>query len=295
MTEEEKQLAQYMETALGIVKDAGSQVTEAYNRQRDGMEAQNKGREELYKELSKRVEEQIKAKLEFHFPTHEVLGREAGAATKVDWDEDAITWFLDPLDGRYNFIHRMPLLSICLALVHQRKTLVGIVYNPVTGDLYTGSPGRGAYKNGFRLKTSRQTRLDKSLVMTSGGKDAVLCSPGALEKGKPADIGEVYIHNLNCMWEAGVHGIRWLDAAALAICAVAEGASDIFVDYGLNCWSLAAAVLILAEAGGAVQDPEDGPFQLMSRRVIGAASPELLNVYKALPFRHCAFPLQTTA
>jgi myo-inositol-1(or 4)-monophosphatase len=280
----------YMEKALDIVKEAGFHVVEAFHKQRDGMDVGRRGREtEVVTEVDRKVEELIKTKLEFHFPTHEVIGEEAVSAAdsmKVDWDEATPTWILDPMDGSTNFVHRLPFVSICLALTQHRQTLVAIVYNPITGDLYSARQGQGAYKNGFRLKTSHQTLLSKSLVMGSGGRHVL----GSVEKKK---VNQIYGHNLKETWKAGVHGVRWIGNPSLSICAVAEGAADLFLDFGLYCWNLAAPVLILQEAQGCVKDPGGGDFQLMGRRIAAAASPQLADALLALPLRHINFPSQT--
>ena len=193
---------------------------------------------------------------------------------KVDYDETTPTWILDPMDGSTNFVHRLSLVSICLALVQHGKILLGIVYNPITGDLYTAREGRGAYKNGFRMKTSHQASMNAALVMGSGGRHVL----GSVEKKK---VNQIYAHNLKETWKAGVVGVRWLGNASLSICAVAEGAADFFLDYGLYCWNMGAAVLILREAGGAVGDPAGADFQLMGRRIAAAASPALLKAFAA--------------
>ena len=141
-------MMEYMEKALEVVKEAGFHVVEAFHKGRDGMDVGRRGREtELVTELDKKVEEVIKTRLEFHFPTHEVIGEEAVSAKesmKVDYDEATPTWILDPMDGSTNFVHRLSVVSICLALCHQGRILLAIVYNPITGDLYTAREGRGA-------------------------------------------------------------------------------------------------------------------------------------------------------
>lgn len=68
-----------------------------------------------------------------------------------------------------------------------------------------------------------------------------------------------------------------MGSAALSLSMVALGGTDAFFDYGLHAWDIAAGDLIVREAGGVVLDPSGGPLDLMSRRVLAAATPELAN------------------
>ncbi|KAA0193768.1 hypothetical protein HAZT_HAZT006102 [Hyalella azteca] len=68
---------------------------------------------------------------------------------------------------------------------------------------------------------------------------------------------------------------RALGSAALDMCLVAEGAAEVYWENGLHAWDMAASVLLITEAGGVVLDITGGPHDLMNRRVLCAASPQL--------------------
>ena len=280
----------YFERALEIVREAGTQLVEAFHKQRDAMDVATKTKsEDLVTEVDKRVEKLIIDKLMFHFPTHEYIGEEAtseSGSCKVDWDPDTPTWIIDPIDGTTNFVHRMPLVTICVALTIQHEIVIGIVYNPVSGDLYTARKKKGAFKNGFQLKTSHTKDLTRALLMSSGGKH-IASSIGTKK------VASIYTANISALYDAKAHGLRWLDCPSLSICLVAEGAADIFFDFGLYCWNMAAPALILTEAGGVLADLKPAaPFQLMNRRVLAAASPDLITAFTALPIQLISFPTQ---
>jgi myo-inositol-1(or 4)-monophosphatase len=79
-----------------------------------------------------------------------------------------------------------------------------------------------------------------------------------------------------------VRGIRSLGSAAINMVCIAQGSLDAFVEYGIHCWDIAAAGLILKEAGGALIDPTGSEFNLMGRKVLCAATPELAKQISSL-------------
>lgn len=84
--------------------------------------------------------------------------------------------------------------------------------------------------------------------------------------------------------------IRMMGSAALSLSMVALGGTDAFIDTGLHAWDIAAGDLIIREAGGVVIDPSGGPLDLMSRRVLAAATPELANQLANILTQHYPLP-----
>lgn len=76
------------------------------------------------------------------------------AAGKRNPWSDAPTWIIDPIDGTTNFVHRIPFVAICVGLTIQKQLRAGIVYNPITEELFSAQAGRGALKNGFPIHVS---------------------------------------------------------------------------------------------------------------------------------------------
>ncbi|OQR76433.1 inositol monophosphatase 1-like [Tropilaelaps mercedesae] len=74
---------------------------------------------------------------------------------------------------------------------------------------------------------------------------------------------------------ARAHGIRSLGSACMNMVMVAAGSADAYQEFGLHCWDMAAAKLIVEEAGGVVLDMNGGPIDIMKRRVLCASTPEL--------------------
>jgi len=143
----------------------------------------------------------------------------------------------------------------------------GIVYNPITDELWTAQVGHGAFKNGFPIRVSSTEALNKSVICTSLGIHN-LC-----EKGEAWLDNALNNHKKTVL--AGVRGHRAFGSAAINQVMVAQGSIDAYVEYGLHCWDIAASTLILLEAGGFIIDPTGKPFDLFSRKVLCASSEKL--------------------
>ncbi len=153
------------------------------------------------------------------------------------------TWIIDPLDGTTNFIHQVPFYSISVALRFKEQIILGIVYDICHDNLYHATLGTGAFKNNEPISVSATNNLSDSLVAT----------------GFPYDdfnILEDYMTLLKFLMQS-TRGIRRLGSAALDLCFVAEGKFDIFFEYNLEIWDVAAGAFIVAEAGG--RAVVDGP------------------------------------
>uniref|UniRef100_A0A914WZR1 Inositol-1-monophosphatase n=1 Tax=Plectus sambesii TaxID=2011161 RepID=A0A914WZR1_9BILA len=256
----------YFEVALGLVKSAGRMVRDAFDR--PFSEVQTKASNtDLVTETDQNVEILLTRGLSDAFPDHQFIGEESAAAGKKIEFTDAPTWIIDPIDGTTNFVHRIPMICICVGLAVKKELRMGIVYNPITNELYTARTGQGAFKNGFRIYVSKTEELSKSVIAsTLGIHNIVSQGPSWLDKS---------LSNARRQVEAGVRGIRSFGSAAINMVCVAQGSLDAYVEYGLHCWDVAAAAVILKEAGGVVIDPTGGEFNMMSRKVLCASTKEL--------------------
>lgn len=151
-----------------------------------------------------------------------------------------LCWIVDPLDGTTNFVHRIPFVACSAALWENGRPLLGFVAAPLLGELYWAVQGGGAFCNGERIKVSL---VDKA-------KDALVCT------GLPYDPSRELTGILKRLERVipATQGLRRLGAAALDLAYVACGRLDAFYEYTLKPWDLAAGVLLVGEAGGAVSD-----------------------------------------
>ena len=194
--------------------------------------------------------------------------------------EDCPTWIVDPIDGTMNFVHCYPHTCIVIGFTVQKTVQFGVIYNPVLDQLYTGRRGYGAQLNGFPLRVTGQTKLNKALL---------LCEMGGKRDDQTISIKMKNMAAV-CAEPDACHGLRMQGSAALNICAVASGAADGYWECGMHIWDIAAASVILTEAGGVVLSPIAGEeFSLLKRRIVAAASVELGTVLQS-KIEHVPFP-----
>ncbi|MEI6147921.1 MAG: inositol monophosphatase family protein [bacterium] len=169
-----------------------------------------------------------------HFPSHAILGEET-ADDATPTRSSPYLWIIDPIDGTVNFSHGLPHWCCSVAVRHRGITMAGAVYAPALAELYTAAAGGPAECNGQRLRTSSVPRLDQALVMT--GLDQKV-NPRMKRFALFRAIADT------------VQKTRVMGAAALDICRVAKGQADGYFEAGIYTWDVAAAALILENAGG---------------------------------------------
>jgi myo-inositol-1(or 4)-monophosphatase len=170
-------------------------------------------------------------------------------------------WVVDPLDGTTNFLYGIPQWAVSIALEDQAGSAVGVVLNPVTGELFRATRGGGAELNGKPIRVREGATLERSLMATGFGYDAE-------RRRVQAQAAARIIPR--------VRDIRRAGAAALDLAWLAAGRLDGYWERGLKPWDWAAGRLLVAEAGGAVAELEGEPYGL------AAASPSLLPELVAL-------------
>ncbi|WP_136520173.1 inositol monophosphatase family protein [Cellulomonas telluris] len=181
-------------------------------------------------------------------PDDGVLGEEAGHQAGTS----GVTWVVDPIDGTVNYLYGIPAYAVSVAAVVDERAaaagaapspetwtvLAGCVHAPAQGLTYTAGRGRGAHADGRPLRLTPPPPLARSLVGTGFGYVA------ARRRAQARVLTEVLPR---------VRDIRRAGAAALDLCAVAAGRLDLYYERGLGPWDMAAASLVVAEAGGDVR------------------------------------------
>lgn len=197
------------------------------------------GRQNIVTQYDKASEECIIHLIKHHFPTHTILAEESGLISGKD---DSITWIIDPLDGTTNFAHHLPLFTISIAAYKKEKGLCGVIFQPLTNELFIAEKGRGAYLNGVRLFVSPTTRIEDSLI---GAGFPYNIPDDVIPYKNPIP----YMDHFLRLTRLGVT-FRHLGSAALALAYVAAGKLDGFWIDHLHPWDLAAGKLLIEEAGG---------------------------------------------
>ena len=170
------------------------------------------------------------------YPQHGILAEESGSQHGNPHSDHV--WIIDPLDGTTNFIHGFPVYCVSIALSIKGRIEQAVVFDPTRNDLFTATRGRGAYVNDRRIRVSKRTRLEQSLIAT----------------GFPFRKGDDFPTYLKMMGDVmqRTAGLRRPGAAALDLAYVAAGFTDGFFETGLKPWDVAAGSLLVTEAGGLI-------------------------------------------
>mmetsp|Transcript_10240 Transcript_10240/g.62560 ORF Transcript_10240/g.62560 Transcript_10240/m.62560 type:complete len:320 (-) Transcript_10240:1624-2583(-) len=246
------------EVAERAARRAGAALREAFAAPRGGCDAKSTS-VDLVTETDRTCEKLVQDTVREAYPTHQFIGEEESSLQGfVNQLTDAPTWICDPLDGTTNFVHRFPFVCVCVALAVEKKVVVGVVYNPILEECFVAVRGSGATLNGRPIHVSDESELGKSILATEVGVV------------RDAETMDAIYGRLRKLTE-NLRGLRCCGSCALNMCGVAMGRLDAFFEIGFGGpWDVAAAGLIVEEAGGMVQDPSGGPFDLFARRVLAS-------------------------
>lgn len=199
------------------------------------------------------------------FPAHAFLGEEeSGGNYKIS---DEPTWVCDPVDGTANFLHGIEYTCVCVGLVVKKKPLVGVVYNPVSKELFSAVTGGGAYLTvdggaPQKIKPSQVEHMTKAAIVTEFGSN------------RDAALVECKMKVLHAVVQAPVQALRCMGSCALNMCYVASGRFDGYYEWGMHPWDVAAAWCVCAEAGAVLTDLDGEPFSMTARRTL-VANPKI--------------------
>jgi myo-inositol-1(or 4)-monophosphatase len=242
----------FLATAVEIVLRAGEIQL---SRQRSGFRVDKKGTIDLVTEVDLECERMCRSVLADRFPDHDVLAEELSSGP----GEQASArhrWVFDPLDGTTNYAHGLPVYCASLALEVDGEAVVGAIFDPTRGELFTAERGVGAFLNGRRLQVSETTELLDSLLVT----------------GFPYDVHQ-QLQRLVAVFGAFLgraRAVRRLGSAALDLCYVAAGRFDGFWEQRLKPWDVAAGALIVREAGGRITGMDGSPFDPVAGHLIAS-------------------------
>ena len=200
------------------------------------------------------------------FPDHRLIGEECATAGERSSLDDGPCWLVDPLDGTTNYLHQFPSYCVSIALVVERRVVVGVVLDPMWQQTYWASAGEGAWRNGERIRCSTCRRLSEALVAAS-------LPPNLPHPSR--NLGE-FVHVLR---EA--QSVRRIGSCALNLCYLADGRLDGYWADTVQAWDVAAGSLIAREAGAHLLHRGGGAFAIADPQFIAAATPELATELRA--------------
>jgi myo-inositol-1(or 4)-monophosphatase len=220
-----------LETAIRAAREAGRVLIEG---SRGEIRVDHLAQRDVKLAMDKKAEEVILRVVREKFPGHAILSEECGAVGRKESD---YLWVVDPLDGTVNYSRRIPLWGTSVALLHQGKEVVGVIFDPIHDELYHAEDGQGAFLNGKRIRVSEKSPLSAAMIAFGFSSDEERLRRGlAAAAGLPLAASKV----------------RGLGSAVLHLAYVACGRMDGFVELGIHQWDIAAGILLIREAGGKV-------------------------------------------
>lgn len=211
-----------------------------------------KGAKDLVTELDTASEALIVSMLLDRFPRHGILAEE-GSYPEGDGQH---TWIIDPIDGTTNFAHGFPWFCSSIALERDGQLQVGVIYNPMSDELFSASAANGAFLNGRRITVSQRSPLAASLLGTGFPYDCAT---------HPENNFEAFIR-----FQKAARGIRRAGAAALDLAYLAAGRLDGFWELKLKPWDVAAGTLLVQEAGGQVSAFDGSAYHVRNHRILAS-------------------------
>jgi len=238
----------FLDVAIETAREAGAILLAEFDRP---VNISYKGDVDIVTQADKRSEQAIVARLRSHFPKHAIVAEEGGG----NESDSPFRWHVDPLDGTTNFAHGYPCFCVSLGLEQAGEMIAGVIFQPVTGELFTAARGEGAYLNQKKIEVSRIEKLATSLLSTG--------FPSVKRAQNP---------NIHYYWDFTLrsHGVRRDGSAAMDLAAVACGRFEGFWEFGLHPWDTAAGILLVREAGGVVSQFNGQPYRLGDRELMAS-------------------------
>ncbi len=168
------------------------------------------------------------------FPEHVLYGEEG----IVGDQSSAHQWVVDPLDGTVNFYFGIPHFCVSIALRFRSEVIVGVIYDPMRDELWTGEKGKPPLLNGKEIHVSTRADLAEAVLSIGFAKTSATINAGL-------PLLQEMVHR--------VRKCRMLGSAALDMAYVASGRLDAYIEQGISLWDIAAGLLLVETAGGRVE------------------------------------------
>lgn len=262
------QLVQISEQISKIARQTGDFIRQQ-NRLFTREQIEYKGYNNLVSYVDKEAEKQLVEALHQLLPEAGFITEEGTTGQMAD--RTALNWIIDPLDGTANFMHKLPIFSVSIGLAEGKTPIAGVVYDVMRDECFHASAGGGAWCTGAsgtaeQIHVSPATQLQESMVATGFPYASM-------------DRIERYLAILASLM-LRTHGLRRMGSAAIDLSYVACGRFEAYYEFNLNCWDMAAGVLLVREAGGIVTDFNGGDEFLFRGDILAgcAMQPELLAI-----------------
>ncbi len=207
---------------------------------------------DLVTEADITAEKMVLEEIQKNFPGDGFLSEEFGEQK----GKTGFRWIIDPIDGTTNYAHGLPLYGVSVGLEDEntKQPVMGMVFFPELGTYYHAIKGKGAYREKTQIHVSTKKTMKDSLFVTGFPYD----------RSNSLDMLMSYYKSIL----QKSRGIRRTGAATLDLCWVADGKFDGYYEIGLKPWDMAAAGLIVQEAGGRVTTMDGNDFNLYNPSIL---------------------------
>jgi myo-inositol-1(or 4)-monophosphatase len=221
---------EFLDAAIGAAREAGKLLCENFGRP---LKVNAEEAHDIKLELDVRSQDLITHLLLKRFPHHAILGEEGSAAN----DLSDFEWVIDPIDGTVNYFYGIPHFCVSIALRHKGEVVVGVIYDPMRDELWHAKRGAMAYLNGKAINVSKRGHISEAVVSVGMSKTMVEVAVSL------SIFQDMLTQARKC---------RMMGSAALDLAYVATGRYDAYIERSVNWWDIAAGVLLVSCAGGAL-------------------------------------------
>ena len=218
----------------------------------DKVDIEEKGIHNLVTYVDKESEKRLVKELGIILPEAGFIAEEDASLAK----SEQFNWVIDPLDGTTNFIHRIPLYAVSIALMNKDEVVLGVVYEINLNECFYAWKNSPAFLDGKEIHVSNTDKLDNSLLATGFPYyDYSLLDP--------------YLNLFKDLMRTS-RGVRRLGSAAVDLAYVACGRFELFYEYGLQSWDVAAGSLLVKQAGGKVSDFRNNDNYIFGKQLVAS-------------------------
>ncbi len=216
--------------AIEIVNATHREIFEDYISNNNSISIANKDGYEVVSETDKRASDFLIDRLGKAFPDIPVISEESPPETFKNVPD--IFWLIDPIDGTFNFIRRIPYSSVSVSLISEGSPVIGITKDIFNGDIYHAYLNGGFYKNGSK---TRRVVITNQKILSTGFKPS---NPG-LHQRHMLNLVKVFHH---------FSDIRRFASACLDLCLLCEGKLNVVFEV-LRAWDCYAGIIMAEETG----------------------------------------------
>ena len=263
-----------LDFCLDLSYEAGELLLK-YQKKRQELTIIDKGSGKgIASEADEKSESLIIGEIKKNYPDHYILSEEDYEKSQTTCFKKAskaeLAWVIDPLDGTNNFINGIPIYAVSIGVLHLGEPIVGVVYNPTSGECFFAAKGSGAYLIDFRINPFKKYHLENKSNHKEMGDCIFSPAPVYEYEASKKFEQQLSVFKKNII---GARAVRRLGSAALELCYVANGNFDGYWEKNLKPWDVAAAGIILKESNVAVTDFNGKTYTPFDNSIIAAVDP----------------------